>query len=420
MTAHTIPNTAAPATAHQQWRWVDRLAKSILTRSLGQIQIGELRLADAIDTLAFGRTTPEFPTPIVVHVHQPHFYRSLLLGSSVAAGEAFVEDAWSCDDLVGLLRIALRNPEIFGAMEGLGSWAARLLHKAMHALRANTRANSRRNIAEHYDLGNAFYRLFLDDTMMYSSGIYSAAATTLEEASREKLERVCQKLRLIPSDSLLEIGTGWGGFSLHAARAFGCSIVTTTISHRQKELAEQRIRAAHLSDRVAVLAQDYRELQGQFDKLVSIEMIESVGHHYLDGFFAQCSRLLKPNGTMLLQAIVIGDQQYDRYRRSADFIQRYIFPGGCLPSIARICGCVARMTDLRVIHLEDFTEDYARTLADWRKRFLANLDAVRELGYSQAFIRMWEYYLCYCEAGFRERNIGLVQIVLAKPGYRSP
>lgn len=254
--------------------------------------------------------------------------------------------------------------------------------------------------------------------MMYSSALFETPNTTLEQASIEKLERVCRKLRLTTNDSLIEIGTGWGGFALHAARAFGCTVTTTTISERQREMAEQRIHDAGLTKQATVLSKDYRELQGQYDKLVSIEMIESVGHEYLDSFFATCNRLLKPDGAMLLQAIVIGDQQYDRYRRSTDFIQRYVFPGGCLPSVARIADCVARKTDLRIIDLKDYAEDYAITLSHWRNRFLANLEAVRALGYSEEFIRMWEYYLCYCEAGFRERNIGLVQIVLAKPGYR--
>ncbi len=418
MNAPTQTHTVPSRTATKAWRWRDRLAKTILLRSLQHLQVGQIRWIDASGETRVGRVVSEFPVPVTVRVHDPRFYTDLVLGSSIAAGETYMDGAWSCDDLTALMQITMRNPRIFEGMDGPWSLLTRSLHRVQHWLRGNTQANSRRNISQHYDLGNAFYRLFLDETMMYSAGIFETPDTSLEQASIEKLERVCQKLRLTPKDSLLEIGTGWGGMALHASREFGCSVVTTTISERQKEMAEQRIRDASLTERVTVLSQDYRDLQGQYDKLVSIEMIESVGHEYLDSFFATCSRLLKPDGSMLLQAIVIGDQQYDRYRRSADFIQRYIFPGGCLPSVARICDCVARKTDLRVVHLEDFAEDYALTLSNWRQRFLANLDAVRALGYSEEFIRMWEYYLCYCEAGFRERHIGLMQIVLAKPGYR--
>lgn len=418
MNVHTRTNDVSSRTAKNAWRWRDRIAKTFLLRSLQYLQVGQIRWVDASGECLLGRVTSEFPVPISVRVHDPRFYTNLVLGSSIAAGETFMDGTWSCDDLTVLMQITMRNPRIFEGMDGLWSMLARSLHRVQHLMRGNTQANSRRNIAEHYDLGNSFYRLFLDDTMMYSSGIFQTPETPLEQASIEKLERVCKRLRLTPNDTLIEIGTGWGAMALHAAREFGCSVVTTTISERQKEMSEQRIRDAGMTERVQVLSRDYRDLQGQFDKLISIEMIESVGHEYLDSFFTTCSRLLKPDGSMLLQAIVIGDQQYDRYRRSADFIQRYIFPGGCLPSVARICDCVARKTDLRVIHLEDFAADYAMTLTHWRKRFLANLDSVRRLGYSEEFIRMWEYYLCYCEAGFRERSIGLVQIVLAKPGYR--
>ena len=413
-----FPKLSWRGLAPETFSWRDRLAKALLTRSLQHLQVGAVRLSDGAGEIVFGKTTPEFPEPILVKVHDPRFYSDLVLGSSIAAGETFMSGLWSCDDLTGLMRITMCNPRVFEGMDGPLSLAAHLFHRVRHWLRGNTQANSRRNIAEHYDLGNDFYRLFLDETMMYSSGIFETPDMTLEQASLTKLDRVCQRLRLTPKDSVIEIGTGWGGMALHAARDFGCSVVTTTISARQQELAEERIRAANLSERVTVLSQDYRHLRGQYDKLVSIEMIESVGHEYLDSFFATCSGLLKPAGSMLLQAIVVGDQFYEKYRRTTDFIQRYIFPGGCLPSVARIMDCVARKTDLRVIHLEDFAADYALTLLHWHRRFLANLDAVRALGYSEEFIRMWEYYLSYCEAGFRERHIGLVQMVLAKPAYR--
>ncbi len=328
MNVQTMTNPSTSRTPNKAWRWQDRLARTILSRSLQHLRVGQIRLIDTSGEILFGCPTPEFPVPISLRVHDPRFFTSLVLGSSIAAGETFMDGAWSCEDLTTLMQITIRNPRVFEGMEGAWSLLARSLHRVQHWLRGNTQANSRRNIAEHYDLGNAFYRLFLDDTMMYSSGIFESPNTSLEKASIEKLERVCQRLCLTPKDRLIEIGTGWGGMALHAAREFGCTVVTTTISDRQKGLAEQRTCDANLTGKVTVLSQDYRDLQGQHDKLVSIEMIESVGHEYLDSFFSTCSRLLRPDGSMLLQAIIIGDQQYDRYRRSADFIQRYIFPGG--------------------------------------------------------------------------------------------
>ena len=301
------------------------------------------------------------------------------------------------------------------------SSAARLLSPLRlitHLMRPNTSAGSRRNIAAHYDLGNDFFSLFLDETLAYSCAIFPAGDSTLMQASTAKFDRICRKLELTPEDHLLEIGAGWGGFALHAAREYGCRVTTTTISRRQYEFARERIQAAGLAHRVTVLKDDYRMLRGSYDKLASIEMIEAVGHRNLDTYFRVCSELLKPRGMMLLQAIIIPDQRYDRYRRSVDFIQRYIFPGGCLPSVGAICNSVGRATDFRIFHLEDITPHYAETLAHWRRRFEAGRDRVRNLGFSEEFIRTWEYYFCYCEGGFRERVIGDVQILLTRPECR--
>ena len=293
------------------------------------------------------------------------------------------------------------------------------LYQLAHRLNRNTKRGSRKNIAAHYDLGNDFFKLFLDETMMYSSGIYETPESTLFDASTAKIERICQKLRLSPQDHLLEIGTGWGGFALHAARNFGCKVTTTTISREQYELATRRIADAGLSDRVTVVMEDYRDLKGQYDKLVSIEMIEAVGHEFFDTYFQCCSRILKPDGLFVLQGITIADQLYQGYIRRVDFIQRYIFPGGCLPSVTHVCDVLTRSTDLRLTHLEDFAVHYAKTLRDWRARFFNRIDEVKQLGFDDRFIRMWDYYLCYCEGAFLERNCGLVQMVFAKPGCRS-
>ncbi len=259
---------------------------------------------------------------------------------------------------------------------------------------------------------------FSDPTMMYSSAVFERAGMTLEQASVAKLDRICRKLALNPGDHVLEIGTGWGGFALHAARHYGCRVTTTTISREQYELARARVAAAGLADRVELLLEDYRDLSGQYDKLVSIEMIEAVGHHYFDAYFRLCSGLLRPDGTMLLQAITIADQRYEAARKGVDFIKRYIFPGCCIPSVAVMSDAVARVTDMRLYHLEDIGPHYAITLARWRDNLLANLDQVRALGYPESFIRMWEFYFCYCEGGFDERVIGDVQMLLVKPSAR--
>ena len=292
------------------------------------------------------------------------------------------------------------------------------LHKYLHALKKNTREGSRRNIIAHYDLGNDFYRLFLDDTLTYSCGIFERPDSSLREASIAKYDRICRKLELSPADHVLEIGTGWGGFALHAATHFGCRVTTTTISNRQYELARQRVASAGLEDRITLLKQDYRDLAGTFDKLVSIEMIEAVGHHFLEEFFRVCSRCLKPDGQMLLQAITIRDQVFDWHKRNVDFIKRYIFPGSCIPSVTAISEAVTRATDLRLFHLEDITAHYATTLRRWRENFFANLDSVKALGFPDAFIRMWEFYLCYCEGGFSERYLGDIQVLFTKPMCR--
>jgi len=289
------------------------------------------------------------------------------------------------------------------------------LLKLAHWLNRNDKTGSRRNISAHYDLGNDFFELFLDDTMAYSCGIFANDESTLLEASVAKFDAACSKLNLRPGQRLLEIGTGWGGLAIHAARHYGCHVTTTTISREQYELAQERVARAGLTGQVTLLLEDYRDLRGEYDALVSIEMIEAVGHQYLDTYFRQCSSLLKTNGAMLLQAITIRDQFYDTARRSVDFIKRFIFPGSFIPSVKAIAESLERATDLKIFHMEDIGPHYARTLKIWRERFLARQSEVRALGYPEAFVRMWEYYLCYCEGGFEERQLGDVQMLLTKP-----
>ena len=306
-------------------------------------------------------------------------------------------------------------------MDGMDSGWARLsrpLHKVFHWLNRNSREGSARNIAAHYDLGNPLYELMLDPTMAYSCGIFADANSTLEEASLAKFDAVCRKLGLRQGERVVEIGTGWGGLALHAAANYGVHVTTTTISREQHEYAREKIARAGLGDRITLLLEDYRDLKGRFDKAMSIEMIEAVGADYLDTYLAKCSSLLEPHGAMLLQAITIQDQHYEQARRSVDYIQRYIFPGSFIPSVQAISASLTRATDLKIFHLEDIGPHYARTLREWRHNFMGQLDKVRALGYPDSFVRMWEFYLCYCEGGYVERQLGDVQLLLTKPGCR--
>jgi cyclopropane-fatty-acyl-phospholipid synthase len=289
------------------------------------------------------------------------------------------------------------------------------LLKLAHWLNRNDKTGSRRNIAAHYDLGNEFFELFLDETMAYSCGIFETAGASLLQASTAKFDAACGKLELKPDQHLLEIGTGWGGLAIHAAREYGCRVTTTTISREQYEFARERVARAGLSDRITLLLEDYRDLRGEYDALVSIEMIEAVGDQYLDTYFGRCNELLRPSGAMLLQAITIRDQFYDQARHSVDFIKRFIFPGSFIPSVQALINSLARATDLKLFHMEDIGPHYARTLRAWRERFLARQADVRALGYPERFVRMWEFYLCYCEGGFEERQLGDVQMLLTKP-----
>jgi cyclopropane-fatty-acyl-phospholipid synthase len=316
------------------------------------------------------------------------------------------------------VRLMVINRHLMNDVDSGWSRVSAPLLKMAHWLNRNDKTGSRRNIAAHYDLGNRFFELFLDETMAYSCGIFAGPGSTLLEASIAKFDAACSKLALRPDQHLLEIGTGWGGLAIHAARHYGCRVTTTTISREQYDFAREQVARAGVGDRVTLLLEDYRDLRGSYDALVSIEMIEAVGHQYLDTYFRQCSNLLQTGGAMLLQAITIRDQFYDQARRSVDFIKRFIFPGSFIPSVQALVNSVARATDLKLFHMEDLGPHYARTLKLWRERFLARQADVRALGYPEAFVRMWEFYLCYCEGGFEERQLGDVQMLLTKPRSR--
>ncbi|MET0986593.1 MAG: cyclopropane-fatty-acyl-phospholipid synthase family protein [Steroidobacteraceae bacterium] len=395
-----------------------RLGRQLLLQQLEKLRHGQLRIIEGDNEFCFGTRTPRCDLSATLRVADPQMYADVAFGGTIGAGESYVRGQWSCDDLVHLVRILICNRDVMLDVDGRWSAFSAAARRILHALNRNTRAGSARNISAHYDLGNDLYQLMLDETMAYSCGIFAAEHSTLYEASIAKFDAACRKLALKPTDHLLEIGTGWGGLAIHAAQLYGCRVTTTTISRQQYELARERIEAAGLADRITLLLQDYRDLTGHFDKLVSIEMVEAVGVQYLDTYLMHCSRLLRPDGAMLLQAITLQDQYYERALKSVDFIQRYIFPGSFIPSITAIGAALTRATDMKIFQMEDIGPHYARTLACWRERFLRNLDAVRRLGFGTEFIRLWEFYLCYCEGGFAERQLGDVQMLLTKPQCR--
>jgi cyclopropane-fatty-acyl-phospholipid synthase len=409
----TPPASAKPSMA-------ERILRRRLLETLGELRDCRLVIDEGCETIVLGTpaTDDQETLHVRLHIHDPAFYRMAALNGSVGAGEAYMEGLWDCDDLVALVRILVRNRERLDAMDSgtarIGGW----LMKGLHALTRNTRKGSRRNIAAHYDLGNPLFKLFLDENMMYSSAIFEHEDESLETASTRKLDRICRKLRLSPQYNVVEIGTGWGGFALHAAANYGCHVTTTTISREQYELAQQRVQEAGLGDRITLLLQDYRDLSGRYDRLVSIEMIEAIGHQYLDTYFAKVGELLKPDGEALIQAITIEDHRYAQALKSVDFIKRHIFPGSFIPSVSAMTNSIARASDLRLFNLEDIGPSYALTLKAWRVRFNAQLKQVEALGYDNRFIRMWDFYLAYCEGGFLERSIGDVHLWLTRPGAR--
>ncbi|BES71264.1 cyclopropane-fatty-acyl-phospholipid synthase family protein [Marinobacter nanhaiticus D15-8W] len=393
-------------------------ARAIVCKQLELLEAGRLRVVEhgqAERTFGDGDTRFDLAE---LHIHDASAWRDLLTGGSIGAAEAYVAGDWSTPDLTALLRFFTRNVDRMNAFEDRFSWVTKPALKGLHWLNRNSRTGSRKNIEAHYDLGNALFELFLDPTLMYSSAIYADENTSLDEAAVFKLDRICRKLELQPGDRVIEIGTGWGGFAIHAARHYGCHVTTTTISREQFDLARQRIEDAGLQDRITLLFDDYRDLTGQYDKLVSIEMIEAVGPQYLDSYFQQISTLLKPDGMALIQAINMPEQRYQRALHNVDFIQRFIFPGSFIPSFGAMFESVRQQSNLVMTHAEDFGFHYARTLKDWRERFMAARQEIRKLGYDESFIRLWDFYFCYCEAGFSERAIGVSQIMFAKPGNK--
>ncbi len=392
------------------------LARSAVSTVMSRgVRSGRIEVVEAGRRRGFGPEDADLRATVTIN--DPAAWRGPLHGS-LGLGEGYVDGLWETDDLVSLIRIAARE---VGSLDGLRGAVARpraLLHRARRLVPENTRTGARRNISAHYDLGNDLFAAFLDERMMYSCAYFPDPGASLEEAQVAKLDRICDQLRLGPDNHLLEIGTGWGGLAVHAARGYGCRVTTTTISREQHALATQRVRDAGLEDRVTVLLEDYRDLRGSYDRLVSIEMIEAVGWQYFDDFFRRCDELLSPDGLMLLQAITIENEIYEVEKGSRSFANTHVFPGGCLPSKETIADCLARVTSMREVWVDDITAHYPPTLAAWRERFLGAWDRLRPRGYDERFRRLWDFYLSSSEAGFRERRIGDVQALFAKPGWK--
>jgi cyclopropane-fatty-acyl-phospholipid synthase len=394
-----------------------QIARTLVRARLQQIALGQITVVENGVSEVFGHEGGELQATI--RVHDPGAWTAIALGGSLGAGESYMDGRWSADDLVSAVRVLLRASKHISDLDGSGLPVFRgVLEGIYRRMRGNTKDGSRRNVAEHYDLGNDFYRLWLDRQMNYSSAIWEHDQMTLEEAQEARLERVCLKLELSTDDHLIEIGTGWGAMALHAASRYGCRVTTATISRPQHDLAAKRIQDAGLSDRVTVLLRDYRDLAGSYDKLVSLEMIEAVGADYLETYFAQVGNLLAPNGLALIQSITIPDDRFAESVGRVGFIKRHIFPGGQLPSLDAMSTAWSKQTDLRLLHFEDFGTHYARTLHHWRQRFHARLSEVEALGYPMRFQRMWDFYLAACEGSFLERQCGVAQLLLARPQAR--
>lgn len=361
---------------------------------------------------------------IKLHIKDESAFKDIALRNDIGLGDSYFNGKWDTNDLTGFIRWLIANRPFFDSTpEGIFAKAAKQvllgLERIQHGLNKNSTTGSRRNIAAHYDLGNEFYQAFLDPSMTYSSAFFAANRMSLEEAQFEKYDRICRKLDLSCENHLLEVGCGWGGFSIHAAREYGCRVSATTISRRQYEFAQERIESEGLGDRIELLLTDYRDLQGKFDRIVSIEMIEAVGHAYLDAYFAQFHRLASEGCLLAIQGITCPTAHYDGYCRRVDFIRKYVFPGAHLPSLGHLVESASENGSFEMMHQESFGLHYAKTLNLWQQRFNANWQAIWPLGFDETFRRKWNFYLSYCEAGFLERHVNVSQIVFSKPDVRA-
>lgn len=401
-----------------------KAARGVLFQCLQKMEIGCLTVIESFKTETTERSerfsTPNGdyngePVAATIEVKHPGFYSRLLQGGSIAAGEAYMDGWWDSPDLTALMKLMALNLRALDKLEEQGSWLTKLLYKFSHWSNRNSEENSRKNIHAHYDLGNNLYEAFLDTNMLYSSALYNHADDSLEQAQTNKMDRLCQQLELKPTDHVVEIGTGWGAMAIYMAEQYGCQVTTTTISEEQHAYAEQKIKERGLENRITLLKEDYRNLTGTYDKLVSIEMIEAVGKQFLPSYIKVCESLLKSGGLMAIQAITIADQRYDYYSNNVDFIQKYIFPGGFLPSVTSLTQATTKYSDLVTRDLFDIGLDYAKTLNEWHLRFNRAESELRSFGYDERFVRMWRYYLSYCEGGFLARTISAVHMTFQRP-----
>ena len=411
-----MPNGEQVLVESSSLSWQHKLCRSIMLKVFASLPQGQMVIKEKgvlVDT--FGQKDSDLHAEIDFQCLS--VYQSLLFGGSVASGETFSEGKWTTPNLTNVIRIFARNLPLLDSWEAKMEWLAFPIRKISHLANKNSASGSKKNIAAHYDLGNKLYTRFLDDSMMYSAAIYPTKDSTLAQAQTAKLKAICDKLQLVPEDHLVEIGTGWGGLAVFAAKNYGCKVTTTTISEEQHQYTENLVKKEGLQDKITLLKKDYRLLEGKYDKLVSIEMIEAVGKEYLPTFFKKCSSLLKDEGLMVLQAITISDHRFDSYSKSVDFIQKHIFPGGFLPSQLLINQHLKKHTDLMIRDLHDIGLDYARTLKDWHHKLLENKEPLAKDGYDDRFMNMWRYYFSYCEGGFLERTISTVQLVISKPAF---
>ena len=388
------------------------LSKKIVLKVLKKIKVGTITLRDFDRTHVFENSGPG--ECVTITIKNPQVYKKILSEGSVGAGRGYIDGDWDTDDLTKLISLFIKNVSLFNEIESPLARLFSFVRTIGYKLNINTVNRAKDNILAHYDLGNDFFKLILDPSMMYSCALYEHPDMKLDDASLKKIQKICSQLSLTPQDHLLEIGTGWGGFAIYAAQTFGCKITTTTISDKQYAFVKQKIKQLGLDHQIELLNLDYRQLSGQYDKLVSIEMIEAVGHKYFDVFFKQCYQLLKPEGLFFLQAIVINDQAYEAAKDEVDFIKRYIFPGGCLPSVFSIARSIAKQTKLQLLSSEDIGKHYVQTLYDWQDNLLKNKQAILDQGFTQAFIRTWQFYFCYCAAGFDTHYISNIHALWRK------
>jgi cyclopropane-fatty-acyl-phospholipid synthase len=398
----------------KQANWLDKRCRNLVLGVFSKFTYGQLEVVEGSEHSYFPISCGDDVIKAKIHIHDISVYRDFVKGGSIGAAEAFIGGKWSSPNLTNVIRLLAKAQQQTDSIESNKSWLNKFKNTIAHWQNRNTQSGSKRNILAHYDLGNELYTRFLDPEMMYSSAIYPTETSTLDEAQRFKLDTICQRLSLTEEDHLLEIGTGWGGLAIYAATHYGCKVTTTTISDAQFDYAKSRIDKLGLTEKITLLKKDYRELSGSYDKVVSIEMIEAVGYDFLPSFFKQCNDRLKVGGKLLIQSITIADQRFTHYKNNVDFIQRYIFPGGFLPSISVLAQHLTEYSELVIESLDDIGLDYAKTLSHWRDNFLASWSTISTLGYDETFKRLWLYYLAYCEGAFLERSTSTVHLVARK------